>query len=391
VSGALRLGIVATHPIQYQVPWFRALAARADVELRVYFALIPSAAQQGAGFGLPFEWDIPLRDGYASTVLANARARPELGRFFGSSTPHVADLLRRDRREAVVLTGWNALPLLQALWACIRLKIPRVVRGESNALKPRAPWKRAAHRALLRRYDAFVAIGEWNRRFYLESGVAESKIFDAPYFVDNTRFCTAARALRHERAALRKCWGIPEHATCFLFAGKLEAKKRPLDLVRAMASLAGTEAHLLVVGSGALLRDARELAERLRVPASFAGFLNQSEMPKAYVAADCLVLPSNEGETWGLVVNEAMACGLPAVVSDRVGCAPDLVLPGETGMIFPFGDVDALARVLKRLARDRQALAHLAAGARRRIASYSVERAVDGTLEAVRYVLRDAG
>jgi len=98
VSGALRLGIVATHPIQYQVPWFRALAARPDVDLRVYFAMNPSAEQQGVGFGLPFEWDIPMREGYDSIVLDNARARPELGSFLGSSTPGVGDVLSRKSR-----------------------------------------------------------------------------------------------------------------------------------------------------------------------------------------------------------------------------------------------------------------------------------------------------
>ena len=126
--------------------------------------------------------------------------------------------------------------------------------------------------------------------------------------------------------------------------------------------------------------------EQSRVPVTFAGFLNQTEMPAAYAVTDCLVLPSDYGETWGLVVNEAMACGIPAVVSDRVGCGPDLVEHDVTGLVYPFGDVEALADALRTLAIRPAQLAEMGARARDRVTDYSVERAVAGTLEAVRYV-----
>src|SRR6185312_10311608 len=112
------IALVATHPIQYQVPWFQELARRPEVDLRVYFALLPDAGQQGTGFGLPFQWDIPLLEGYAWEALPNTRARPRLDRFFGSSTPAIAQRLREFRPSAVIITGWNAAPLLQALAAC---------------------------------------------------------------------------------------------------------------------------------------------------------------------------------------------------------------------------------------------------------------------------------
>jgi glycosyltransferase involved in cell wall biosynthesis len=117
---------------------------------------------------------------------------------------------------------------------------------------------------------------------------------------------------------------------------------------------------------------------------TFAGFVNQTEIVRAYVAADCLVLPSDTGETWGLVVNEAMASGLPAIVSDEVGCGPDLVTEDVTGSIFPMGDVDALADRLTRFAGDPAGLRGMGARARERVSSqYSVERAVAGTLAAI--------
>lgn len=392
MSDRIRIGIVTTHPIQYQIPWFQALAAKAEVDLKVYYGLIPDPRQQGIGFGVAFQWDVPMLEGYAWTALDNARARPALGRFFGSSTPGVLAALANDRRDVVIITGWNALPLLQALWACVRLGVPRIVRGESNAMKARPFWIKVVHRLLLRRYDAVLAIGESNKLFYLANDITDSRIFSVPYFVDNGRFAAAARALKPERYGLRRQWGIPEDAVCFLFAGKLEPKKRILDLVGAIAQLKDRVAgvHLLVVGDGVLREQAQGVARRARISISFAGFLNQSEMPRAYVAADCLVLPSDYGETWGLVVNEAMACGLPAVVSDRVGCGTDLVTHNQTGMVFPFGDVRALAWTLESLAADPEALAQMGARASERASGYSVERAVEGTLEAVRYVLRAA-
>ncbi len=384
-----RLAIVATHPIQYQVPWFQGLAARSDVELKVYFALLPDPAQQGGGFGVPFQWDIPMLEGYAWEALENTRSRPDLARFFGSSTPGIYQVLDRERPDAVIITGWNAWPLLQALWACEQLRIPRIVRGESNALRARPAWVTLMHRALLSRFDAFLAIGKSNDAFYRGSGVDGSRIFLAPYFVDNARFGNAAAALIPERARLRGEWGIPEAAVCFLFAGKLEPKKRILDLVRAMAVIGGNvrPAHLLVAGTGVLLEEARALAAREGVRASFAGFLNQTELPRAYAAADCLVLPSDYGETWGLVVNEAMACGLPVVVSDRVGCGPDLVEQGVTGRVFPFGDIAALADALGSFIQNESFLREMGERARAKVGAYSVGRAVEATANAVHSII----
>lgn len=387
MDGPVRLGVVATHPIQYQVPWYRGLQDRAEVDLTVFYSLLPDAAGQGVGFGVPFEWDVPLLDGYDWTLLPNARAEPGLDGFFAGSTPTVRRELAAASLDAVVITGWHALPMLQALAASLRLGLPRLVRGESNALRDRALHARLLHRLLLPRFDAYLAIGEASRDFYLGYGVPARRIFTAPYFVDNERFARQAAEHRTERRQLRGAWDVPEGATCFVFAGKLEPKKRPLDLLRAVGLARATvPVHLLVVGAGELMEEARALAEAESLPVTFTGFLNQTEITRAYVAADCLVLPSDFGETWGLVVNEAMACGLPALVSDRVGCRPDLIVEGETGRSFPFGDVDALAARLVEAASDPSGLRRMGRAARERVGAYSAEAAVEGTLEALRYL-----
>jgi glycosyltransferase involved in cell wall biosynthesis len=205
-----------------------------------------------------------------------------------------------------------------------------------------------------------------------------------PHAVDSEFFSQESEKLRPERQHLREQWGIDNASTVFLFAGKFIENKRPLDFVRAIgaAAQAGGPVCGLMVGDGPLRLACEELSRSESFPVSFAGFLNQSEIPRAYVAADALVLPS-EGETWGLVVNEAMDCGLPCFVSDRVGCGPDLIVSQETGAIFSLGDKVGLVNLLISLSSDPQCLARMGRQAKKRASAYSVDAACNALLEAV--------
>jgi glycosyltransferase involved in cell wall biosynthesis len=393
MAAPVRLALVTTHPIQYQIPWFRGLAQAPGIDLKVFFGMLPDAEQQGVGFGLAFQWDIPLLEGYTWEVLRNTARAPSLSTFGGINTPDMGRVLRAWRPDIAILAGWQSRLLTQALWACRRLGIPILVRGESNGLAPRPSWKRWLHSMWLRQYEGFLVIGTANRCFYQDAGVDPARLIESPYFVDNERFRGAAEEFRKNWATWRRQWTIPAQATCFLYAGKLVAKKRIMDLLGAMdkAKNQSPDLHLLIVGTGELETQAREFAGARQLPVSFAGFLNQTEIAKAYAAADCLVLPSDYGETWGLVVNEAMACGLPAIVSDRVGCGPDLVEEGVTGFIFPFGDTDALAARLVALASQPEHLRQMGQYAQARVfRDYSVEKAVAGTLAAVEATLAAA-
>jgi glycosyltransferase involved in cell wall biosynthesis len=136
--------------------------------------------------------------------------------------------------------------------------------------------------------------------------------------------------------------------------GRLVEMKRPLDLVEATARLPDKARWLVAfAGAGPLAASIEARARALSVRVAMLGFVNQAELPRIYGASDLLGLPSSSGETWGLVVNEAMASGLPAVVSDAAGCAPDLIEEGRTGFAFPSGDLAALARALERGAELR--------------------------------------
>ena len=388
----MRIVAFTTHPIQYQIPWFQKLSRISNVELRVYFALLPGAEEQGQGFGIPFSWDIPLLDGYSWELLPRTNQIPSFTHFRGTRVSGLKAALRTYKPDAALILGWHSAFMLQALVACIQLGIPRIVRGESNNLQPRPKWKQLIHRVLLSEFNAFLAVGKANRDFYLGNGVKERRIFSAPYFVDNERL---QRQLTQAppRNELRHRWGFSNKDCCFLYVGKLEPKKRVMDFLTSLqlARQRNPNVRGLVVGSGALKAQAEDYVLHQGLPVTFAGFLNQTKITEAYAAADCLVLPSDFGETWGLVVNEAMACGLPAIVSDRVGSGPDLIEDGVTGYVIRFADTGVLAERMLSVAANSNERTTMGKNARARIECYSVDQAVLGTVQALAYVTQTSG
>lgn len=376
-----RVHLFVTHPIQYQIPWFRELAK--SCQLKVFFSHLPNSQEQAVGFGKAFSWDIPLLEGYAYEVLnlprfANRFFLP-LGKAHSFSLPDV-----------VILNGWAHWSDHQLFHFFRQKKIPVIVRGESNSLQPRNLFQKSVHRSWMRKYNAYLAIGKSNRNFYQGYGVSPERIFDARYFVENPRIRKQYEKELPLRDELRQKWAIPRNAFCFLFSGKLEPKKRILDILEAMKKLKdlGNSIHLLVMGDGVLMPAARAFVAEQHLPVTFTGFLNQTEITRAYAAADCLVLPSNFGETWGLVVNEAMVCGLPVIVSDRVGCCSDLIFEGETGLVFPFSDTNCLAEKMKWMAENRESAKKMGEKANQLIQNYSVENTVSATMKAVQFVLK---
>jgi glycosyltransferase involved in cell wall biosynthesis len=379
---ALVLAILTSHPIQYQAPLWRALHAAGIAPIKVWFLSDHGTREsRDVEFGRAFTWDLDLLSGYPHEFLPTEPGA-DLRRFRGVRLREpIESLLRGESVTDLWVEGWRLKPLWDAVKAARRLGVRVWMRGESNDLKRDSWWKGAVKRRVLGRHlaqvDQFLCIGAANRRLYEGYGVASEKLALAPYAVDNDRFRLQAAELRPQRAALRRAWNIPEDAYCILFCGKFIAKKRPQDLVAAVKRIAprtldGRQCHLLFVGSGELghaLREAccsrfdAEMAQLGQASnsdgpsASFVGFLNQMEIAKAYVGSDVLVLPSDCGETWGLVVNEAMACGCPAVVSDQCGSAEDLPARLDPALVFRCGDVADLARALMHAADARYALA----------------------------------
>lgn len=381
----IKLCVVTTHPIQYIAPWFQALASDPEIALKVVYFREPNAWQQGVGFGQAFTWDVPLRNGYPSVVLdyeAGLHTVPGLLWALAKS-------LRTVKPDVVLITGWSEPGLIAAYPLSRLLGFPIIVRGESNALRQRTKWVGLLHRALLRLISAALVIGKSNRQFYLSNGVPDRKLFDGAYFVESQRMQAMAEENQQHRAALRVAAGYTNDDFVFCFVGKHVSFKRPMLFVEAAALVRarGYDVKLHIAGSGELTEGLRQRAEDLSVPVYFTGFLNQSELWKAYVPADAFVLPSTSGETWGLVTNEAMLFGLPVIVSDQVGCGPDLVRERGTGFIFS-GEADGLAQAMEKLLVQRAEAAAMGGRGRQLVlAKYSMQTATAGLKAALAAVV----
>jgi glycosyltransferase involved in cell wall biosynthesis len=375
VSRRIRLGVFASHPIQYQAPIWRRLARSPGVDLLVhYFSDLSVRGGIDPGFGVRVAWDQPLLDGYEHVFLARGA---NLDRPLTVTIPHLGAYLRARNFDALFVNGYEYAFELQLR----RFGAPLIMRPELTASPPGA-WPRRGPRALFGRWfyegvSAFCVIGEQARRSLLASGVPPEKMFFSPYAVDSELFEASADSV--DRESSRRLLGIPAGRFVLLFSGKLIPRKNPALVLDALEP----GMIFVVLGDGPDRASLEQKAARLPgAEVRFAGFQNQSQLAPYFKAADALVLPSLQ-ETWGLVVNEAMHFGLPVVVSDAVGCAADLVR--ETGLIFRSNDAVDLARALRMLAGDDRLRRRFGRNARRVIGGYSSDLAARGIVEALDY------
>ena len=392
----LKLTAVLTHPIQYYAPWFRYIQTHApEIDLTVVHATQPTPAQQGVGFGRAFEWDVPLTEGYRSIVVRPAKPsdRIDSEKFTGLDVSEIGQAIAATTPDVVMITGWYSITLVRALLWCRRRGVPTLCRGDSHLQSGPRGVKRPLWMLktfiLQHQFDGFLSPGARVNEYLRWHGVIEHRIFHVPHAVDNAMFAASAAPFKQPdwRARSRRGYGIDPGAFVALFVGKLIPSKRPVDAVRAVAKLA-PGAALMVVGSGPLEEEMRAEAARLDVNLKMMGFMNQTQIGEPYGIADVLVVPSTFPETWGLVVNEALATGLPCVVSDAVGCAPDLVHTGETGYVYPLGDIDALTTALTEI-RDRKAAGYdWSPACLAQVSRYSYAEMTTGLVRATRSVLR---
>jgi glycosyltransferase involved in cell wall biosynthesis len=392
-----RLTIVETHPVQYNAPWFKYVAQNCPaIDLTVLYASRPTPEQQAVGFDRAFEWDAQLFEGYRWRVVRESRPADtfDSDTFRGLDVREIGDAVLETKPDVVLVPGWHSVTQIRALAACRRHGVPVLYRGDTHAgMRPggvRGLLWGVKTRGLLRQYAAHLSVGWRSRQYLLAHGVPPSRIHASPHAVDNDFFARMAAPHLTDagRAEVRRAFGFERDDFVVLFVGKLNERKCVGDAIRAATAL-GPKAALLVVGHGSREAALRAEAARLGVRVTWAGFLNQSALGPAYAAADCLVLPSRL-DSWGLVVNEAMATGLPVVVSEDIGCAPDLVVTSETGERFRAGDVADLAAALGRV-REHGARTQMAAACRDRIANYTFAHAAAGLEGACQSVRRSRG
>jgi glycosyltransferase involved in cell wall biosynthesis len=338
-----------------------------------------------------YAWDIPLLEGYQYYFLRNYSLSESVSGFWGGVNPAILKELWTGRYDAVLLTGWYYASSILAFFGGWLTHTPIFIYGDSVSIQRRPWWIRAIKRIVLtglfRTFSAFLISGTFNREFYAQYDVPVSKMFPFPWAIDNEYFFQQAARGRRQRAETRRQFGIPVDKPIIVFSGKLIPRKRPLDLLQAFEKL-GSDAVLLYVGEGELREELEHYVQEHNIfGVQFIGFVNQSHIPLVLSACDIFCLPSAH-DPRGTVVNEAMACGLPVVVSEGVGVwgEEDIVRPGENGFVHKIGDIQALANYLHRLLSDEKLRLQMGQRSQAIIEKWGYEECLDGLLNALHHV-----
>lgn len=402
MTASVRLAYLVSHPIQYQAPMLRRIAAEPGIDLKVFFCSDLSVrAYRDAGFGHEVAWDVPLLDGYDHEFLPAFGS----GSVLSQTRPYNHGLpgrLRRGRFDVLWVHGYMRSYHMWSMAAARRMGLVVLNRDEAWAKSAeRGPLKNAIKRpfyaALRRICHGWLTIGTANRDYYVSNGMSPATVFPMPYAVDNDWFRGRAEAAASHRDALRAELGLAPGQKVILYASKFVARKKPDDLVEAYARILRDPAlrnpALVLVGDGEM-RPAVEARVRTLGLESvrFAGFRNQSALPAFYDLCDVFVLPSAL-EPWGLVINEVMNAGRAVIASDEVGAAIDLVRDGANGFVFRAGDVGALADRLARTLRDPALCSRMGERSRAIIDRWSFREDVEGLRAALDYFvqrIRDA-
>ncbi|HVM89475.1 MAG TPA: glycosyltransferase family 4 protein [Puia sp.] len=374
-----RLAIVMTHPVQYYIPWI-VEQSKQKVQLKVFYTW--SQSQNGViydkGFGKNIQWDIPLLDGYDYTFVNNISKKPGVDHFLGIINPGLKEEIEAWNPDYIMIHGWN----FQSHLKCImdfHKKIPILFVGDSTLLGETKGIKKLARRIFLswvyRHIDVACYPGTNSKDYFLKHSVKKEQLFYLPHSVNLDHFSGAADHNNQLAKKWKKDLGIPENNFVVLYAGKLIDVKNPGFLIELAAHCKNMGVTVLMVGNG-------PLENKLKAEAcdydniKFLDFQNQKLMPVVYRMGDVFILPSTN-ETWGLCINEAMACERPVMVSSMAGCAVDLVEENKTGMIFEPDNISKCVEFIKKLNSDRVLANEMRNNAKKKADLFSVQTRIE--------------
>lgn len=392
-----KIAALTSHPIQYQAPLFRKLSEHPNIDLTVYFCSDVGVKDShiDQGFGVEVKWDIPLLDGYKYKFLHNLSKR-DISSFFGLINPSICNEIRLNYFDAIWVHGYAHCTNWLAFLGAMISKTPILLRGESNLLHTRSTWKKGVKYFLLRPLfkiiSGFLAIGTFNKEYYIHYGVPEEKIFHVPYVVDNDFFTKERENIEPYNNALRKDLGINQGNVVILYVGKIFGRKGPgaFNLLQAFENVNNcySSTNLIFVGDGKEKSILENYVKQRNIKnVIFVGFKNQTQLPRYYSIADILVLPSHT-EQWGLVINEAMCFNTAIIASNKVGATIDLVHHDQNGYIFTVGNINELAYFISKLVSDKKLLDSMKRNSSLLIRNWSIENCISGILAALNYVRR---
>jgi glycosyltransferase involved in cell wall biosynthesis len=358
-----KIAYLVSHPIQYQAPMLKYIAKNINADLEVLFLSDMSVkGYTDREFNQRVLWDTPLLEGYNFKFLKTFGYKNKTT-FFSPVCLNIFSVMKNGNYDYIWLHGWGSINNILAIFFAKKLKIKVLLRGESGIHMPqgsplKAYFKKIVLNYLFKKVHYFLAIGSMNANFYKFYGVESSKILVMPYAVDNVFFQEKSKFYKGQTEYIKKILNIECNAKIILYASKLTRRKNSLDLLMAYSKLikniSQNQPYLLIVGSGELEKELKHYVKKLALNrVKFLGFVNQSELPKYYELCDVFVLPSSE-EQWGLVINEVMNHSKPVIISDEVGCGPDLVEDKVNGYIFKCGDIDHLELCLRKTLYDNK-------------------------------------
>lgn len=354
-----KLLVFDSHPVQYKAPVYQQLAMLIPGRLKVIYSTDCSVrGHQDKDFGQVVAWDTPLLNGYDYLVLNNERGVPLQG-FRSLKGRGIFKLLNAEKPAAVLISQFLYEGDLVTYLSCLILRIPIWIRHETqDEAFQRRPWKRMlralAYRIVYSGVSHAFFIGQLNREHLLRHGMKETRLSFAPYCVDSPIPGMSGETKTATRREMRSKLGLRATETVILFSGKLIPKKAPdliLEAFRLLSEERKRATRIVFLGSGVMMDELKAKAAPFAGNVIFAGFLNQSDLPGYYLAADMLILPSRRmGETWGLVVNEALHAGCGVIVSESVGSNREFG-SWERVRVFKEGDTAACADAIEALAK----------------------------------------
>jgi glycosyltransferase involved in cell wall biosynthesis len=365
----VKILIVQSHPVQYLTPLLRLYAADPRLDLTVAYCSLRGAERTvDPEFGVEYAWDVPLMSGYHWEHLANHSVGHDGP--LSLVNPGLWGLIRRGHFDVIVCNGWWALSFWIAAQAAKASRAALVFATDAHTIEPYdgRRWKIPLKRWVIPRIagfgDGIFAMSDPVASFLETLNIPASNIFVTRNAIDTEFFAVRADAVNREQVRAR--WMIPKDALVALFVGKFIPRKRPEDLIAALEQ--SPDCYGVFAGDGDMRNVLIEDAERRGIQGRvrFIGFVNQSGLPAVYASADVLVVPSDH-EYQAYVVNEAFACGVPAIVTTACGPAGDLVIEGKTGLVVPIRDPTSIAQALNQLVADRQLARRMGIQARRKL------------------------
>jgi len=352
-----KLAIVTTHPIQYNAPLFQLLEKRNNIKIKVFYSWGEKVLEQkyDPGFGKNIQWDIPLLDGYEYEFVENIAKDPGSHHYKGIDSPHLIDSLKQWKADAVLVYGWSFKSHLKVL-RYFHGKIPVFFRGDSTLIGRNNSLINNLKTIFLKwvysHIDKALYVGSRNKDYFLEYGMKQDQLIFCPQTVDNARFMGDIN-YSEKASEWKTALNVPLLSTGFLYAGKLDDNKNVRLLLETFIRVSGNN-YLVIAGNGTLEKEFKESFSSYH-NIYFLPFQNQQMMPVLYRMADVFVLPS-KSETWGLGINEAMACGRVLLVSDSCGAATDLVSEGINGYTFQSGNAEDLCSKMMMLSHKKNDL-----------------------------------